>query len=219
MDKNVKILIIEDEIIIADFIYNILNKEGFTNLKMAHKENTAIDTMQSFLPEIILMDINLNGENSGIELAKSKNNEAKVIFLTGQNDENLMSQALATSPESYLTKPIKKEDVIAAIKLLLLKKKSKTISIKDGYDLITINHDDILFIKSDNNYIDIQGINNKYTIRHSLEKFLEELNNTNFVRVHRSYIINKSKVSKQTKASVFIEKFEITTSKKYNFQM
>jgi two-component system, LytTR family, response regulator LytT len=217
MDCNVKIVIVEDEIIIADYIFNILKKEGCTNVKMAHKKNTALQIIQNFQPEIILMDINLNGENSGIELAKSINKEATVIFLTGQNDEGLMSQALATNPESYLTKPIKKQDLIAAIKLALLKKQSKSITIKDGYDIIKINHEDILFIKSDNNYIDIQTTSKKITKRQSLEGFLEEVNNSSFKRVHRSYVINTSNIARKSRSSIFIKDYEIPVSKKYDF--
>lgn len=218
MDYNVKILIVEDEIIIADYIFNILRSEGFSNLEMAHKQNTAIEAIKNFIPEIILMDINLNGENSGIELAKAKNSNATIIFLTGQYDENLMSQALATNPESYLTKPIKKEDLIAAIKLALLKKQSKKITIKDGYDLININYDDLLFLKSDNNYIDIQTVSKKYSIRQSLDKFSTEFLSADFIRVHRSYVVNKTKIQKKTNKSIFIDNHEIPFSKSYKLK-
>lgn len=215
MDFNTKILIVEDEIIIADFIQTTLNKEGFKNVKMAHKTITAIEAFKNFQPEIIVLDINLHGENSGIELAKTVNNNATIIFLTGQYDESLMSKALATNPESYLTKPVKKDDLIAAIKLSILKKQTKNITIKNGYDFIKINHDDILFIKSDNNYIDIQTASKKYSIRQSLEGFSEEIVNPNFIRVHRSYIVNSSKIQKKTNSSLFIENHEIPFSKKY----
>lgn len=216
MDFNTKILIVEDEIIIADFIQATLNKEGFKHVEMAHKTITAIEAFKNFQPEIIILDINLHGENSGIELAKSNNN-ATVIFLTGQYDESLMSKALATNPESYLTKPVKKDDLIAAIKLSILKKQTKNITIKDGYDFIKINHDAILFVKSDNNYIDIQTASKKYSIRQSLEGFLEEIANSNFIRVHRSYIVNRSKIQKKTNSSLFIENHEIPFSKKHDF--
>ena len=216
MSLNTKILIVEDEILIADFIADFLNKKGFSNIKMVHKPEVAVKFFQSFEPEIVLMDINLNGENAGIELAKNTNKNAAVIFLTGQNDEFLMNKALATNPETYLTKPIKEDDLMAAIKLVLLKKQLNSISIKDGYDFIKINHDAILFIKSDNNYIDIHTTSKKYSIRQSLEGFLEEISNSNFIRVHRSYIVNSSKIQKKTKSSLFIENHEIPFSKKYD---
>lgn len=217
MDFNTKILIVEDEIIIADFIQATLNKEGFKHVEMAHKTITAIEAFKNFQPEIIILDINLHGENSGIELAKSTNKNATVIFLTGQYDESLMSKALATNPESYLTKPIKKDDLLAAIKLSILRKQIKSITIKDGYDFIKINHDAILFVKSDNNYIDIQTTSKKHSVRQSLEGFLEEIANPNFIRVHRSYIVNSSKIQKKTNSSLFIENQEIPFSKMYDF--
>ena len=217
MSLNTKILIVEDEILIADFIADFLNKKGFSNIKMVHKPEVAVKFFQSFEPEIVLMDINLNGENAGIELAKNTNKDAAVIFLTGQNDEFLMNKALATNPETYLTKPIKEDDLMAAIKLVLLKKQLNSISIKDGYDFIKINHDAILFIKSDNNYIDIHTTSKKYSIRQSLEGFLEEISNSNFIRVHRSYIVNSSKIQKKTKSSLFVENHEIPFSKNYDF--
>jgi DNA-binding LytR/AlgR family response regulator len=218
MGYSVKILIVEDEIIIADYLFNILEKEGYCNVKMAHKKNTAIETIENFHPEIVLLDINLNGINSGIEIANTFLKNAKVIFLTGQYDESLMSQALETNPESYLTKPIKKEDLIAAVKLVSIKNQSKIVTIKDRYDSININRDDILFVKSDNNYIDIQTVYRKYTIRQSLEKFTEMFLTSDFIRVHRSYVVNKTKIQKKTTSSIFVENIEIPYSKKYNLE-
>lgn len=217
MDFKTKILIVEDEIIIADFIQATLNKEGFKNVEMAHKTITAIEAFGKFQPEIIILDINLHGENSGIELAKSTNKDAIVIFLTGQYDESLMNKALATNPETYLTKPLKKEDLLAAIKLSILKKQAKNITIKDGYNIVKIDHDDILFIKSDNNYIDIQTTSKKYSVRQTLDGFLEEIVHSNFIRVHRSYVVNSSKIHKKTNSSLFVENHEIPFSKKYDF--
>lgn len=215
MNRSIKILIVEDEIIIADYIYDILIKEGYSNVKMVHKQLSAIEIISEFKPEIILLDINLNGTNSGIVLAKTEAQNAKVIFLTGQFDESLMLQALATNPESYLTKPIKKEDLVAAVKLVVMKNESKKVTIKDGYDMVHINYDDILFIKSDNNYIDIQTSLKKYTIRQSLDKFASCSLNQDFVRVHRSYVVNKTKIQKKTIKSVFVGDVEIPFSKNY----
>jgi DNA-binding LytR/AlgR family response regulator len=212
-----KILIVEDEIIIADYIYNLLTKEGYLNVKMAHKKNTALEIMNEFQPEIILMDINLNGANAGIEMAKVNAKSAKVIFLTGQHDESLMLQALGTNPASYLTKPIKKEDLLAAIKLVVLKNQSQKVTIKDRYDAVSIRYDEILFIKSDNNYIDIQTLSKKYTIRQSLDKFTESFLNQDFIRVHRSYVVNKTKIQKKTFKSLFIGEIEIPCSKNYTY--
>ena len=217
--KNIKILIVEDEVIIAEYILDLLSDASFSTVKMAHTKEEAILLMDAFQPEVILMDINLNGVNSGIELAKLKNKTSSLIFLTGQYDYDLMSKALETNPESYLTKPIKQNDLIAAIQLAVLKSQMQTITIKDGVNTVKIKLDTILYVKSDSNYIDIHASNKTYSIRMSLDSFLNEVNVSNFIRVHRSYIINKSKVTKVSSSTVFIGAEEIPISRNLNFEL
>ena len=219
MSFNPRILIIEDEIFIGDYLMELLQEEGFDNSKMANNKEEALLLMNTFLPEIILMDINIQGENSGIELATIKNDNARIIFITGQYDHNLMTQAFDTNPEAYLTKPIKKIDLIAAIGLVSHKQRSKCITIKDGYRKVKINLDNILFIKSENNYIDIQLEDKKFTIRQTLEHFLKEIDCENFLRIHRSYIVNTTKISAKKSSTVIIEEFEIPFSRNLNFTL
>lgn len=215
--RNIKILIVEDEIIIAEYIKELLEEESFNNISIANNKEEALHLINHFLPEIILMDINLNGINSGIELAK--NAKAKVIYLTGQYDYELMNQALETNPESYLTKPIKKNDLIAAIQLCIFQLKSNTITLKVGLETIKLNLNDILFVKSDDIYIEIQTKTKKYTIRKSLDSFLKEINHSNFIKVHRSYIINKTKITSKKATSIFIDNFEIPISRSLNLEL
>ncbi len=219
MSFNPRILIIEDEIFIGDYLMELLQEEGFDNSKMANNKEEALLLMNTFLPEIILMDINIQGENSGIELATIKNDNARIIFITGQYDHNLMTQAFDTNPEAYLTKPIKKIDLIAAIGLVSHKQRSKCIIIKDGYKKVKLNLDDILFIKSENNYIDIQLEDKKFTIRQTLDHFLKETDCENFLRIHRSYIVNTTKISAKKSSTVIIEEFEIPYSRNLNFTL
>jgi len=214
-----KILIVEDEVIIAEFIKDILEENNYNSVIIANDYETAVSEMQNFVPDLILMDINLNGLNSGIELAEKKNKQAKVIFLTGQNDFGLMNKALTTNPESYLTKPIKKNDLIAAIQLSIFKNKPTSIIVKDGFQSVKIDLNDILFIKSENVYIDIQTTTKKITIRKSLDAFLKELNDANFIKVHRSYVVNKAKITNKKTTSVFIEEFEIPISRNLNLEL
>lgn len=143
------------------------------------------------------MDINIDGIDKGIELAEKRNKNAKIIFITAQNDEKTVEKAIKVKPETYLTKPVKKVDILAAIRIVLLKKSSDYIILKDGYENIKILKSDIIFIKSDKNYIDIHTVSKKYTFRISLENFAEILNDTNFQRVHLCYIINIKKAVKK----------------------
>ncbi|GGG60375.1 LytR/AlgR family response regulator transcription factor [Bizionia arctica] len=214
-EQNIKILIVEDEVIIAEYIAELLQDEHFSNIKIAKNKEIALTEMTSFLPDIILMDINLKGVNSGIELSKVKNKNATVIFITGQHDFALMSEALKTNPDAYLTKPIKKVDVLAAIRLAMQKKQSKNFQFKDGYDLVTLEFFDIRFVVADGNYVNIHTTSKKYTIRQSLLAIAESLPSDIFKQSHRSYIVNKIKVERITPNSVIINGTEIPLSRSY----
>lgn len=213
--KTVKILIVEDEILIADFILEILQESNFKTIKIANDKEVALRLMDSFLPDIILMDINLNGKNTGIDLSKSKNKNAIVIFITGQYDFALMNEALKTNPDAYLTKPIKKVDVLASINLAIQKKQTQIFRFKDGYDTINLEYSDILYLNADGNYVHIFTTNKKYTIRQSLNTMLEQLPNNIFIKTHRSYLVNVSKLSRITTTSVFVNNIEIPLSRTF----
>lgn len=210
-----KILIVEDEIMISDYIFKTLKASGFTNLDTANDIEEATYKMNKLNPEILLMDINIYGKHSGIELAKQRNEDTIVIFITAQNDEATIQKAIETNPLSYLTKPIKKTDILAAIQLANFKTKSKQLIIKDGFEEIILSLDDLLFIKSDRNYIDIYTSSKKISLRESLEKFYEKLDKKQFLRIHRSILINRDKISKKTASSVFINHVELPISRKY----
>lgn len=216
MKNDCKILIVEDEVLIANFILKMLQKEGFTNLEIANDVQTAKNKFITFCPDIVLLDINLEGPNTGIDLAYKRNEEAKIIYLTAQSDIETIQKAIATNPETYLTKPIKKSDVLAAIQLASFKNVKKYIIIKNGYEDVKLNHEDIIYITSDNNYLDIITSSKKYTIRNSLDSFLKELSNEMFCKAHRSFIINKKRITKKTKNSVFLNDIEIPISRNFN---
>ncbi len=215
MSKSTKILIVEDQVLIADYINNLLSDEGINNIEIAYDIETAQKKIINFQPEIILLDINIEGKDSGIELAKNKNTLAKVIFITAQQDIATIQKAIATKPESYLTKPVKKADLLAAIQLANLKKEPEYISIKDGFQEIILTYNDILYIKSDGNYIDLFTSTKKISIRESLEKFYTKLDKEQFSRIHRSVIVNSKKISKKTASSVFIGSVELPLSRNY----
>lgn len=208
-----KILIVEDQVLIANHIKNILNDNNYLKIELAYKLNEASQKLKNFEPNIILLDINVEGPDTGIEWAKENLNHEIVIFITGQTELETMKKAMIIEPLSYLTKPVKEIDLIAAIHLALEKTKKNYIVIKDGYDDVKLFYDDILFLKSDKNYIDIQLISKKITIRSTLDNIQNELDINKFCRVHRSYIINKNKITVKTSNSIKINEFEIPISR------
>ncbi|MEL0644402.1 LytTR family DNA-binding domain-containing protein [Olleya sp. Ti.3.14] len=213
--QDTKILIVEDEIIIADYIEELLLEEQFTNIAISNNKEAALNKMTVFLPDIILMDINLQGKNEGIQLAKSKNNNATVVFITGQNDLVLMNEALKSNPAAYLTKPIKRLDLLATINLAIYKKQSQIFQFKDGYDIINLNFSDIRYFVAEGNYVNIYTLTKRFTIRQSLMAVMDKLPTDSFKQTHRSYIVNKNKIERVTSNAVVINGLDIPLSRTY----
>jgi len=216
MNKNIKVLIVEDEVLIADFIEEILNDSNYFNIEVSYNYEDALIKMHHFNPDVILLDINLNGFQSGIELSVKKNLNASVIFLTAQYDNNTIQKALLTTPDSYLTKPIKKADVLAAINLAMLKKEPLTFTFKDGHNQVYLNYNEILYFSADGNYLHVHTNAKKYTIRRSLTNILQDLSGDIFKQVHRSYIVNSHKITRKSKGKVFLNDKEVPISRKYD---
>ena len=212
-----KILIVEDQVLIANYIKNLLNDNGLTDVELAFTVEEATDKINFKNPDIILLDINLHGKDTGILWAKEFVKNSQIIFITGQTEKETMLKAFEVNPVTYLTKPVKESDLIAAIELAKIKNKVNYVIVKNGFDELKINFEDILFLKSDKNYVDIQLVNKTITVRNTLDNFYKELDSDIFCRVHRSYVVNKSKVTEKKSSSIKINEFELPISRNFSF--
>lgn len=204
-----KILIVEDEILIAEDLKDNLISFGFTNCEMAHNKPDALKALDQFRPDLVLLDVRMEKEKAGLEIAEfiSKKNNTPFIFITAHSDVNMIREIVKTKPAGYITKPLKKSDLFAAINLAIENinsKENETIKIKDGYSTVIISLSSILYIESEGNYINIFCEEKKYVSRQSLESILSELDPTVFFRIHRSYLINTSKIKKFSKKEVIL---------------
>jgi DNA-binding LytR/AlgR family response regulator len=187
---------------------------------MTHNKESAILFLESYKPDLILLDIRMKNELDGIEIAQHINLSLKIpfIFITAHSDDAIIKKALATEPAAYITKPFKTTDLLAAITIAISKIQSESslnFSFKDGYDDVFIELNSILFVKSDKNYIDIVCVGNKYAIRNSLEWFLSSIPQENFMRVHRSYVVNLNRIKKLSSQNLEIDEHTIPISRKF----
>ena len=181
---------------------------------MAHSVTEAQEKMKSWKPEIILMDINLEGNFEGISLGKEKNEEAQIIFITGQSDSKTVEDALSISPESYLTKPIREVDLMTTIKIIINKKQKQFLFVKDGYNDIKLKLEDIIYIQADKNYLDIITNNTKLTIRNTLQEFCKQLPSS-FKQIHRSVFVNSDWIEKISSDEVLVKGYKLPLSRNY----
>ena len=126
-----KILIVEDEPLIAEDLSMMLGKEGYTVIGVAHEGATALDLLHSQRPDLVLLDIALDTSMSGFDVAEIINEKYQIpfIFITSFSDKYTLDRAKEVDPTGYIVKPFKKKDVVANVALALHKHKSKSATI------------------------------------------------------------------------------------------
>ncbi|MEH2057283.1 MAG: response regulator [Nostoc sp.] len=119
--EKVRVLVVEDEYILAINLQENLESLGYTVLDMADSAEAAIEKATQLLPNLILMDIRLRGEMDGIQAADQiwHRLQIPIIYLTGHSDKNTVERATLTSPFGYILKPIKEQELYVAIQTAL----------------------------------------------------------------------------------------------------
>ena len=119
MANKKKILIVEDEVIIAKGISVALNAIGYKDLTLAFTGPSALEKLEEMTPDLILMDIMLGGDKDGIEISteiKEKYGEhMPIVYLTAYADQKTVARAKATNPVGYLLKPFHRRDMQALL--------------------------------------------------------------------------------------------------------
>ncbi len=107
MQTPIKILIVEDEIIVAMEIEFALQSSGFNVIGKASNSHKALELAQKFLPDVILMDINIKGDLNGIETALKifSFHKPAIIFVSAYSDKETLDKLKKVQPHFYLSKP------------------------------------------------------------------------------------------------------------------
>ena len=108
MKKNIKILLVEDEALIAVLLKRNLQLVGYETLDPVATGEEAISIAQQKRPDVVLMDIRLAGKMNGIEAAREiiARSNIPIIFMTGYSDKETVEKAKTLNAIAYLTKPI-----------------------------------------------------------------------------------------------------------------
>ncbi|HTY21696.1 MAG TPA: response regulator [Desulfomonilaceae bacterium] len=111
--KKPRILVVEDDRIIASSLRMILEKLGYEVTALASTGQAAIREAEETKPDLVLMDIVLDGEMDGIEAARviRSHLDIPIIYLTAHADHAMRERAAVTQPFGYLLKPIMKDDL------------------------------------------------------------------------------------------------------------
>ncbi len=121
--KKKRILIIEDELIIAEEIAIRLKRKNYSVVGICDNAELAIEVIKKKVPDLVLLDITLRGKMDGIELSAliKNNHNIPVIFITANNDHSTFEKAVITEPFGYITKPIDDNILANSIEIALYK--------------------------------------------------------------------------------------------------
>jgi len=228
--NKVKILVVEDEIIIADHICDTLEELGYKTLEPAISYTEANETIEAEMPDIAILDIQLAGKKTGIDLAKriKEKYDFPFIFLTSNADAATVKLAKEVMPLAYLVKPFTKDELFASIEIALSnysKRKGTAVDenlvikdslfIKDKGMYKKIYLKDILYFKSAHVYIEIYLKGQERVVTRTSLKDFSQILNPNFLRTHRSYVVNTLHLDQVHSTFLTIGKEHIPIGKKY----
>ncbi len=173
--------------------------------------NRALDEISERQPQILFIDINMP-KMSGFEfLEQITEFKGKIIFTTAYDQYAI--QAFKYSAFDYLLKPIhveQLEDTVSRLvkennlsnnsdsirELLTQVNQSTTLAIPQNGGKVFINIDEIMYLEGNGNYTNIFTENQKFTMAKTLKEFEESLDESAFLRIHKSYMVNMNNVEK-----------------------
>ena len=237
--ENIKVLIVEDEFIIASHIEQVLISGGYSVIDIVSKGELVPGVVSTKKPDLILMDINLAGQLDGIETAKiiKQTTGTPVIFLTSNIDKASFDRSKDAVPHAFLTKPFKEEDLLRNIELISNRLTfevetpsnpdathqalnfDSSIFVRDKNRMVRLQLADILYVEAERNYCKLKTKQKEFLLSVPLKTFEEKANSDCFMRIHRSYLANITEIDGFDENYLFYGQDHIPMSKSYKAEV
>ncbi|CAH0999246.1 Transcriptional regulatory protein YpdB [Neolewinella maritima] len=239
--RNMHILIVEDEPIIAADLQDRLEQLDYTVTGVDTGE-AALEHVQQSPPDLILMDVQLAGTLDGVDAAMLIRAEYDIplIFLTSNSNDATFRRARLAEPSAFLSKPFRGRDLTFAIELALrsaalvasgpapaaeptlpefprgetamLFQDRLFIKVKERLARIMLK--DIIWVEADDYYCRVYTRNQKYLVTKTLKRFAKLLpTEAPFFRCHRSYLVNLQKVTSIGELYLFVGDQQLPVSR------
>ena len=234
---SLKIGIVEDDLIIAQSISEMLMESGYSVTKPAKRYSEAIAMIEEEAPELLLLDITIVGKMDGIEVARTvrKTFGIPYIFLTANTDIDTINRAKEVAPAAFLAKPVTRAQLHAAIEIALVNFSQGVgaisaaapapaslehagIFVRQGTGFRRILFSDVLSAESRDNYLRLViDSGEEVLIRSTLADFLARA--TGFLQTHRSFAVAKSRISEVFTDEVGVGSQVVPVSKTYRIAL
>lgn len=235
MKTPIKLLIVEDDMIIAAKVSMQLTNLGYEVTGIVPRGEEAIRHVMDNIPDIVLLDINLKGALDGIQtaLAIHKIADVPVIYITANTDEATFNRAKETRPYAFISKPIKNLDLQRAIELTISRIVetrtpkfdieaehsdhtpvilSDRIFVKYKEKMVKVFLSEILYIEAERNYCRVFTKNKEYLLSTTLKIMEDKLPPRDFIRVHRSFMVNLMQVDEVAENHLIVNQKSVPLS-------
>lgn len=215
-------------------VLTILNNLGYDVFPPAETFDEAIQLLRQNDLDMMLLNIQVEDRYDGLEIARQINETHKIpfIFLTVSGDPDIIHEVKNLNPHAYIIYPFSQECLFAAIEIAFTNftnqkllshrasqmpwQNSDFIFVKDGYHFHKVFFKDIVFMKSDGNYVTIVvHPNHKLMVRSTLNDFITQSPQEMFIRVHRGFSVNVGKIEKVSPTAIVVHGHKIPIGKSY----
>ena len=207
MAKPLKILIVEDEMLIAANLALQLKTLGYEVCGTMPRGEEALVLAREQKPDLVLVDIQLKGALDGIQTVQrmQREQDLTVVYLTANDDDAHFERAKTTNPFAFLSKPFKKQELQRTIELAanrigmseeneavgqVLDLLDDRIFVRHNDSMVKLMIADILYVEADRNYCRIHTRGDEYLLVAMLKEMEEKLPTGRFLRIHRSFVVN-----------------------------
>ena len=238
--KELSLLIVEDDPIIAANVARQVRKFGYTVAAKLRSGELAIEYIRDNPPDLVLMDVQLEGQLNGIETAEQiqRLHPLPLIYLTANTDEATRRAARQTAPAAFLSKPFRSQDLQSAIELALdnfqrdrneqppaestppLPQEETAFLLRDRFfvkekrRLVRLLVEDITHASAEDYFCHLFTTERSFILSLSLKNLETALaDRPEFVRVHRSHLVNLLHITEVGELRIHLGKEVIPVSR------
>jgi DNA-binding LytR/AlgR family response regulator len=205
--EKAHVLIVEDNVVVAKSIEAMISGHGMDVIGLCRSGEEAISFSETRQPDLVIMDIKLDGKLDGIQTAARIRElyRIPVIYLSDYTDHVTVRKAKATQPANFLSKPFTENDLLRAIDIAVYNanaaraveggEESEFIFLKTGSQTYSrLEYNKIVYLEADRAYCKIQATDVLHIVSMSMASVAEQLDPAWFIKIHRSFIVNIRKV-------------------------
>jgi DNA-binding LytR/AlgR family response regulator len=204
---NIRILAVEDDPIYSETIRMIVEQTGYELVGQYSNGEEALLAIKSIKPDLLLLDIHIEGALNGIQLAEKVGDGIPTIFITSLREKEIFEKAKSTKPVAFILKPFDSLMLQNTIELAVSQFagevkgawSEKDLVAKDSFfikeknNLVKVPMSFIHYVEAEDKYCTLYTDEKKFVVRISLQEILSKLPE-NFIRTHRSIVVDANKI-------------------------